>query len=97
MSKVDWELMKLVDNEVFEAIGITSKEWKFRMSPSGLINAAKREKKSDKFIHLREAVAHTLVMKYGEGEKEASLIKQDVQAFAEFINNSENVKKLLNH
>ena len=95
--KIDWDLMHLVDKELREAIGIESREWKFNNSPAGMINVAKREKKSDIFHYLREAVSYTLIQKAlsltdDEAEK---FINNGIRGFGEFIEENEILKKFI--
>lgn len=95
MSKTDWTLMNLVDKELYEALGLESRDWKFRMSPCGLINAARREKKPDVFCYLREAVGHTLLEKYIHNDDKAETVKNKIHAYSVFIEENENLKKFL--
>ena len=96
--KIDWDLMHLVDKELRDAIGIESRDWKFNNSPAGMINVAIREKKSDVFYYLRDAVRYMLIAKSLElkdDEKSAAFIKKGIIGFATFINENENLKKFL--
>ena len=96
--KIDWELMRLVDKELRDAIGIESREWKFSNSPAGMINVARRERKSDIFHYLREAVRYILIQKTStiEDEEEAAkFMNNGIHGFSEFIEENETLKKFL--
>lgn len=96
--KIDWELMRLVDKELREAIGIEQRDWKFNNSPAGMINVARRERKQDIFHYLKEAVSYILLQKAStiEDEEEAAkFMNNGIHGFGEFIEENETLKKFI--